>query len=219
LKNSLLFFFLLVAADLLGQDSMAVSKNFKFAEGLYRSFEELRANRPAYPLDSLLVQYFTNPQTSLTQVSSVVLKKTGKAVPIDSAWAICLEGVPYLRLPPNEVNRDFPTFAALKLRGKICYFTYPDWRTKKVYIAAYNPLTGRPFRQGQVEREEEVFIEKIMHFQTGEIVDFNVKNLLNWIQDDPPLVETVVNLPLEDRKEKLFKCLLIYVDRNIVYLK
>ncbi len=219
LKNIFLYSFLLLFSEVFGQDSLALTKNFKFAEGVYRSFEELQANQPAYPLDSLLVQYFTNPQTSLTQISSIVLKKTGKALPIDSAWAVCLEGIPYLHLPPSEVNREFPTFAALKLRGKICYFTYPDWRMKKVYIAAYNPLTGRPFREGQVEREEEVFVEKILHFETGEIVDFNVRNLLKWIQDDQAMVETVMNLPIEERKEKLFKCLLIYVDRNSVYLR
>ncbi|MCB0520888.1 MAG: hypothetical protein H6577_14935 [Lewinellaceae bacterium] len=219
MKNSIAYCLFLMALPMYGQDSLAISKNFKFAEGVYLSFAELRANKPSYPLDSLALQYFTNPQTSLTQVESIVHKNTGKPLEMAHIWAICLEGIPYIHLPPSEVNREFPTFAALKLRGKICYFTYPDWRVKKVYIAAYNPLTGKPFREGLVEREEEVFVEKILHFETGEILDFNVINLLKWIQDDKPLVETIVELPVEDRKEKLFKCLLIYVDRNLAYLK
>jgi hypothetical protein len=127
--------------------------------------------------------------------------------------------VPSIRIPASEIRRELPQFAALKLRGKICYFTYPDLRTKKVRLAAYNPMTGRPFRQGTVERQVEVFFEKMLSFQTGEVVDFNASNLADWIQDDPVLAETLLELPESEREEKLFKTLLIYVDRNPVYLR
>ena len=68
------------------------------------------------------------------------------------------------------------------------------------------------------ELEEEVFVEKIMRFETGEIVEFTVENVLHWIQDDPLLVETIKELPAEEMQEKLFKCLLIYADRNEIYV-
>jgi hypothetical protein len=70
-----------------------------------------------------------------------------------------------------------------------------------------------------VEREERVTFEKILHFETGEVLDFTVDNFLSWIQDDENLVETILDLPPEERKEKLFKCLLIYVDRNEAWIK
>ncbi len=205
-------------ASLFGQDSVLLTKNFPFKDGVYLSFAELQSNRPAFALSAVEMQSFTNPQTSLTQVTGIVLKDSRTPLPLDSVWAICLDGVPSLRVPGTEINRDEPNFAALKLRGKICYFTYPDYRSKKVRVAAYNPLTGRPYREGTVEREEEVFVEKMLRFQTGEVADFNPKNLLDWIQDDPLLVETVMELPHEEQHEKLFKALLIYVDRNAVYL-
>lgn len=202
-----------------GQDSLVLSKNFRFADGVYFGLEELRRNQPRFALADLDLQHFTNPQTSLTQVNGLVLKKENRPLPLDSVWAVCLEGVPSVRVPSDEINRELPTFAALKLRGKICYFTYPDWRPKRIRVAAYNPVTGRPFRQGTVLREEEVIVEKMLRFETGEIADFNVENLMAWIADDPLLVETVQELPLEAQQEKLFKCLLIYVDRNYVFLK
>lgn len=90
---------------------------------------------------------------------------------------------------------------------------------KKVQVAAYNPLTGRPFRVGTVEREEEIIVEKIMRFETGEVAEFTFENVLAWIQDDPLLVETILELPDEEKQEKLFKCLLIYDDRNEVFLR
>ena len=58
-----------------------------------------------------------------------------------------------------------------------------------------------------------------MHFETGEVKDFTVENFLQWIQDDENLVETIMELSEEERQEKLFKCLLIYVDRNEVKIR
>jgi hypothetical protein len=209
---------LLSVGQLFGQDTSLLTKNYRFTNGVYFNLEQLKADQPTYPMSKLVVHSFTNPQTSLTQVDSIFLKGTKQPIPLDSIWAICMDGVPAIRVPNDEINKELPNFAALKLRGKICYYTYPDYRTKKVRVAAYNPLTGRPYRQGYVEREQEVFIEKILHFQTGEVKDFTVKNLLSWIQDDPLLVETLTELPKEEQQEKLFKCLLIYVDRNPAYI-
>lgn len=208
----------LLGASLFGQDTVLLTKNFRFANGIYFNLEQLRANQPAIALDSMKLDYFTNPQTSLTQLNAIFLKKNTEPFPLDSIWAICLDGVPSLRVPSDEINRELPNFAALKLRGKICYFTYPDYRPKTIQVSAYNPVTGRPFRRGKVVRDEEVIIEKMLQFDTGEIADFNVENLLNWIKDDPLLAETIIELPSAERQDKLFKSLLVYVDRNPTYL-
>lgn len=138
---------------------------------------------------------------------------------MDSVWGMCIDGIPFVQLPKGAVKRTLPTFVAMKLRGKICYYTYPDWRMRKIPIAAYNPYTGRPFLQSTVEREEQVTFEKILHFEKGEVKDFTVNNFLEWIQDDEALVETIMDLSPSEREEKLFKCLLIYVDRNETKIK
>ncbi len=212
-------FLLLLPLTLASQDSLPLTKNFRFADGVFLSFNEFRTNAPAHLSDEVELRFFTNPQTFLTQMEAIVLKKTGRHLPLDSVWAISLDGIPYVQVPSGEINREMPTFAALKLRGKICYFAYPDYRMKKVPVSAYNPVTGRPFRTGIVEREHEVFVEKMLHFETGEILDFNVPNFLAWIADDAELTSTVHSLDAREAKEKLFKCLLIYVDRNVVFLK
>ncbi|MFQ5447191.1 MAG: hypothetical protein ACE5FF_09665 [Saprospiraceae bacterium] len=211
--------FHLAALPSFGQDSLTVTKNFHFTDGVYLSFEEFQANRPTYRMEDVDAYFFTNPQTFLTQVEAIVIKNSDLHVDTGSIWAISIGGIPYVRLPKGEINKELPTFAALKLRGKICYFTYPDWRNRKVHIAAYNPLNGRPFRTGTVEREQEVVVEKMLNFETGEMADFTLENFLSWIQDDPALVETVKELPPEEKQEKLFKCLLIYVDRNLTEVR
>ena len=220
LKQSFLYLSLLLAAlPAFGQDSFTVTKNFHFTDGVYLSFEEFQANHPSYRMEDVEAYFFTNPQTALTEVEAVVIKETGQPVDTGRIWAISIGGIPYVRVPRSEINKELPTFAALKLRGKICYYTYPDWRSKQVFIAAYNPLNGRPFRTGTVERENEVVVKKMLHFDTGEVADFTLDNFLAWIQDDPTLVQTVKELPPEEKKEKLFKCLLIYLDRNLTEVR
>lgn len=219
MKKIIPFLCFLIALHLQGQDSILVTKNFRFTDGIYLTVSELQSNSPAFLWEDLDVRYFTNPQTSLTQVESILLKKNNQPIEVANIWGICMDGIPYIRIPRHEIHKELPTFAALKLRGKICYFTYPDWRMKKVQVAAYNPLTGRPFRVGTVEREEEIIVEKILHFETGEVAEFTFENVLAWIQDDPLLVETILELPDEEKQEKLFKCLLIYDDRNEVFLR
>ncbi len=208
----------LLGTSLLGQDTVLLTKNFSFADGVYFNLAELKANRPGLPLDSMKLDIITNPQTSLTQLNAVFLKKNTPMFSVDSIWAICLDGVPSIRVPKEEISKSLPNFAALKLRGKICYFTYPDYRQKTIRVAAYNPYTGKPFRHGNIVRDEEVIVEKMLNFETGEVADFKIENLLNWINDDSLLVETIAELPKEELKDKLFKSLLIYVDRNPTYL-
>lgn len=193
-----------------------MTKNFQFTDGVYLSFEDFQANKPIWTSEEVALYGHLNPQSYLTQVERIVLLENDSLINMDSVWGYSLDGIPFVHLPKEEVYKELPAFAALKLRGKICYFTYPDWRSKEIPIAAYNPVTGRPFLKGKVEREEQVVVEKIIHFETGEILDFTVDNFLAWIQDDEKLMETVNELPSEDKQEKLFKCLLIYVDRNKV---
>ncbi len=202
----------------MGQDSLPVTKNFHFTDGAYLSMAAWRADRPELPHTDITMEYFTNPQTAVTQVREIRYKESGLPVSLDSIVMIVMGGIPSVRVAREEISKALPSFAALKLRGRICYYTYPDWRKRTVPISAYNPVNGRPFRSGIVEREEEVIVEKLLHFETGETADFNLENFLRFISDDPLLAETYEELPPEAQTEKLFKGLLIYVDRNPAYI-
>jgi len=70
-----------------------------------------------------------------------------------------------------------------------------------------------------VERKKNVTFERILNFETGEIVELTVENLKKWIQDDKKLLDTMNSLSHEEVEDKLFKCLLIYDDRNVVRIK
>ena len=205
----------------LSAEGQVISKNFQFTDGIYLSHEAFQRNQPDYLLEALKANLFTNPQTFMTQVDSVSVLVNGSYQDLEprAIWIICLGGIPYIRLPEGAVNKDLTTFAGLQLRGKICYFRYENLESREIPMVAYNPATGKPFRQAVIQRNVLVTYEKMMHFETGEVLDFTVEHFLGWIQDDPELTLSVRELGPDEAREKLFKCLLIYDDRNLVELK
>lgn len=221
-KVLILSLLVLVAFEVTAQeDSLILTKNYHFNDGVYLSFEAFQSNTPDYKWEDLKANLVTNPQTFLTQIQYVFIKKETEDIPLDldKIWCVSLAGIPYLKVTELENKKDLATFAGLQLRGKICYFSFEDYRVVQIPMHAYNPLSGRPFRSAVVERKKNLTIEKILNFETGEIADLNPKNLKNWIQDDRKLLATMNDLSDEELDEKLFKCLLIYDDRNVTRIK
>ncbi len=202
-----------------GGTKTALSKNFKFKDGVFYSFEAFQRNRPDLSWELLDADVVTNPRTLLTQVASMRLKKNRHELPADSLWGLVIDGIPYIKLSQIAAQKSLPTFAALSLRGKICYFSYETTVKVKEPMSAYNPVNGKAFMTANVEQQRSIKHEQILHFETGEVKNFDVQNLKTWIQDDKGLLETVEDLKGKEISEKLFKCLLIYDDRNPVFLK
>lgn len=190
---------------------------FRFEDGIYLSFERLQNNQPDLSWEEVDTRLASNPKTFVTQVEYIKRNDEQPLAMQDVAF-IVLSGIPYVRLEKGEYPSDATAFAGLKVRGKICYFSYEKEVSENVEIKAYNPLTKKPFRKGNVPRTKLVEVQKMLHFETGEIVDFNYVNLLLWIEDDPQLKESVFELKPGEIDEKLYKCLLIYDDRNVVYI-
>jgi len=195
-----------------------LTKNFKFEDGIYTSFEQFQQNEPDYYWEEVKANLFSNPQTFITQVEYIIYHQD--TISMDSIWGLAIGGLPYIRLEDEMVKKGMTKFAALRLRGKICYFDYEIEKDVEYEISAYNPLTGKPFRSAMVARKENVMHAKILQFETGLMQDFTANNFMAWIKDDDKeLYNSIKELTPAEANEKLFKCLLIYVDRNEVYLK
>lgn len=217
----LILFFAFFSLSLSAQtDSVVLTKNFKFKDGLYMDFASFQKNQPTYSWIQLDGSLVTNPQTFITKVDYLYFKgKKDRQIDLSEVWGLCLGGIPYMRLKEKEATDGVVEFAGLRVRGKICYYTFEEEVTRMVMVKAYNPLTGRPFRSGEVPTQETVIQERMLHFETGETLVFNVANFLDWISDDKQLWNTLKDMPEEEIEEKLFKSLLIYDDRQAVYTK
>ncbi len=216
-KFHFLFLMLFAINISYSQDSLRVSKNFLFKDGIYLSLESFQNNQPDYRWEEVESNLFANPQTFLATVDFIKVNN-GDSLILEDIFSLSLSGIPYIYLEEAPSYKDLTTFVALRVRGKICYFTYADSKSVRFPMSAYNPLNGKPFRTAVIEREQDVVIEKMMLFATGEVTDFNKINLLDWIQDDAGLSKAVAELTPQETKEKLFKCLLIYDDRHEIFV-
>ena len=197
-------------------DSILLTKNFKFKDGIYLNFSDFQQNKPSFIWEEVNSRMATSDEGFVAQVEFI--KKGQKTLDLQQIWGVCIGGIPYIRLPKGEVTDAATVFAGLRVRGKICYFKYKNEAVDSVEVKAVNPINGRAYRQAKVPVERIVQQERMLHFQTGEIIDFNASNFLHWIQDDSQLWHTVRDLSPEEADEKLFRCLLIYVDRNAIHL-
>ena len=213
----ILFIFCLFSQFGLAQsDSVLLTKNFKFEDGVFLNYEDFQNNDPTYRWNELEVGIFSNPKTYLTQVYFMKLKKgqSSQIIDLDKVWGISLDGIPYVQMDKKELKKENAVFSALKVRGKICYLEYEVEVKRMIPMPVYNPLTGKPFRTMNVERNVPIEFKKMMHFDSGQIEDFTVSNFKHWIKEDEKLLQSISEMNELEAAEKLFKCLLIYVDRN-----
>jgi len=212
----LVFVFLLIGFGVKAQsDSLVlVSKNFKFQDGIFYTFQDFKNNQVNLVWDTVYAKLHTNPQKLVTLVDSIMLKDTQLK---DTIWGISLGGIPYINL--NRLNDGgLNIYVGLKVRGNISYFSVEEIEEEVKLIKAYNPRTGVPFREGEVVTKKEVQTNFMLSFENGKVDPFTVDNFVSWIEEDEMLVKTVKNIQKHEISEKLFKCLLIYDDRNPVYV-
>lgn len=198
-------------------DSVLITKNYKFEDGLYFSLSDFQRNRPAVPWSKVQATLASNPKTFLIQVERLYADSLGIIDPV-SLWGLCLKGIPYIRLPEGAADKELPTFAGMQVRGRICYFEYARDTVYLREMAAYNPLTRRPFRRGRVPVEETLLFRCMLDFETGEVAPFDLPHFLGWIREDERLYRTFSEMDPADAEGKLFKGLLIYLDRNALFL-
>lgn len=210
--------FCLGAAGLKAQAGKApLDKKFAFTDGVYLSFEEFQQNAPALSWDEVDALLVSNV-TAFSAQSEYIRRKGGDTLAAAEIWGFALEGLPFIRLTDTAAQKRAMAFAGLRVRGRICYFTFETKKIEQIPIAAYNPLTGKPFRRGWAPRHSTVVQERILNFETGAVQPFGRAELHSWMKDDLQMQRTVEEMTEEEVEEKLFKCLLIYDDRNPVWV-
>ncbi len=183
--------------------------------GCYTSFQELKRNQPYLSLDELTnFDYVLNAEKNILILSQATQDELLEKLE-HSFWGLSVDNVPYIRTQDQENGRYY--FVKLHVMGKISYYYYKAFRDKIVTMYVHNPYTGERIGQRNITNKERVMVERMLHFESGESVDFNHNNLKEWTKDDPGLYKSIKSLTKEELEEKLFKSLLIYNDRNKVF--
>lgn len=202
-------------ASLIAQEKAVLDNTFSFRDGIYLSHAALLQNKPDVQWGDE-PEVFRNPKTQVLKADFWMLGN-GDTLLAEEAYALGVEGKPYIRVP--EIESPLEAFVLLRVRGKICHFAYPVYHEEEVEVAAYNPLTGKPFRTGTIVNEKPDVFHGMFHFITGERIELSRENLLQWVLEDQALYDAIRELPPDDLTEKLIKSIKIFDDRNPVQIK
>jgi len=195
-----------------------LTQTFRFESGIYLTFEAFQKNTPSIKAVDITGNFFINENTKQAKVEYINLKATNQKLDLDKMWGIVIRGIPYVKASPNLPSHSLKVFAAMEVRGNICYYAYDDIEEKEVTFKAYNPLIGKPFRTGKAMRKLPVIKEKMLRFTTGEEADFNYQNLLEWAAAEPDIIQAMKSLGPIKAEDKLFDALLLYNEKHPVNL-
>jgi hypothetical protein len=222
MKNSLLtiVLFLLIGFGTANGQEVKLTNDFEFKSGLYLSFESFKNNTPDLTWSEVQYDAFSNKEKRSIQfkyLNGLDTNDEQKTIPLDTIWGFCAEGIPYIRV--DIPSRSTSEFTVLRTRGRICYFTYEAYVIKEIPMTIYDPNSGRPILQKNIQNEELITIEKIMSFETGEIEMFKLRTFKKWIKKtDEKLMATLEDFNDAQASDKLYKSMLIFNDRNPVYV-
>lgn len=201
----------------------AVNKNTRFKNGVYTNFDEFKQNNPTYKLGQLkYFDYALDSEQNILFLDDLAIEELPYTdlKSLDNIWGICVKGIPYIKVVPEvQSNKNEVYFVQFYVLGSISYFYYKTFVNKTVMMAIYNPFTGMKVAEKPIVNKEKVLVKKILNFKTGEIKPFDKENFKNWIANDAKLIQSIDKLKEEEAEEKLFKTLLIYNDRNPIYLE
>lgn len=201
------------------QEKVEVTPTFRFEDGVYLSYADFQRNEPTFSWEEVEAEMVINPQTLIGQVEDIRPKNTSDSLDLEEIWGFSRDGLPYVRIPQDSIDKPLTSFAGIRLAGKICYYSYENRVEKEYEFAAYNPLNGRPFRKATVSRSETVFVEKVFRFAEGTSRTFSRQTLEQWMSDDPQLLQVLTGLDQQDKEyaEKLFRLLMSYNRRHPVF--
>lgn len=227
----------LTAVYTYGQDSsdkVKYSPDFKFRDGIYTNFEQVKANSPI-PKAKLLTSADYNDREFFTRVFAAdkiyFYDEMGirQEIKKDDIWGFARNGVVYVMIQGN--------FNRITFFGNICHFvadvtTYESRNSYYSPYGYYDPYSYSPYnyyggyspygspyssyRPYGTSRNE--LKQYIIDFETGKIFDFTIDNVELLLMKDPAVYDEYVQLPRKKKKELMFVYVRKFNEKNPLYL-
>jgi hypothetical protein len=230
---------LLLSVSASGQDTAKMVKytpEFRFNDGIYLNFEQLKTNSPI-PKSKLLTSADYNERDFYTKVFAAdkiyFYDELGvrQEVAKDQIWGYSRNGVIYVMIQGS--------FNRITFVGNICHFVadITSYETHNNYYSPYgyyDPYYYSPYGYsgyggyspygsyyspyGTTQSTRNELKQYIFDFETGKVVDFSVSNVQLMIMKDAALYEEYVQLPKKKQKELMFVYVRKFNEKNPLYL-
>lgn len=199
-------------------DSMLLTNASRLKDGVYLTFADFQRNSPSYRWTDIKQRPLVNDQAFLARLQSGNLLPQNDSLRWSHIWGFSYSGMVFLRLDTLVGTGNTLLFARLHHLGALCLFSYPASKTKTITVKAYNPQTGRPFRQSTEKRTETVNTTQMLDFSTGVVKDLEVETFKNRVEMDLEFYGALKKLNYDAIKERLLDLTQRFNERNKVYL-
>lgn len=220
-----------------GQEKQGYVKHtpdFRFKDGIYLNFDQVKANSPI-PKARILTSADYNDRDFFSKVFEAdnfyFYNEMGvrQEVPKNNIWGYSRNGVLYAMIQ-GEFNR-------ITFIGSICHFvadvTTYDNRYNNYYspygyydpyyynpysygsypYGSYNSPYGRPYQSARNELKQ-----YLIDFETGKTLEFTLNNVEILLMKDPTVYDQFMQLKRKKKKEQMFVYIRKFNENNPLYL-
>ena len=239
-KYTMRLIFLLMlslAFDLAAQSDLSphlvrYTTEFKFKEGFYLSFDQVKNNKPI-PKSRILTSIDYKSKTFFDQVTEAqtitYFDDLGNSQEIETSkfWGYCKNGILYKYIGGS--------FNRVTITGNICHFvanitTYsnrynspygysPYGYGYSPYGYGYSPYGyGYPYGYGSPNYKTTELKQFLIDFNTGEIMEYSPKNVKMLLMSDPELHDEYSRLRSKKQQQLQFMYIRKFNERNPLYI-
>ena len=199
-----------LSSNLLSQDSIAFTKDFRLYEGLYLNYQEFRVNWPI-PKEQIITTINKDQldfYSKLIEQDIIEYKERDGSVtkiPSNKVWGYCQNNIIFINLDKN--------FFRIPIFGAISNFL------GTVEVASisqnYDPFMNAPMNSNQTKTRE--IRQFLLDFYSGEIFPFSVEKTEELLQRDEAIYKEYMALSKKNKREFATKYIRIYNEKHVVY--
>lgn len=192
------------------QDSVAYTRDFRLYEGLYLSYQDFRYNWPI-PKEKIITSINKDQLDFYSKlIEEDVIEYTERdgsvaKVKSEQVWGYCQNNIIFINQDKNFYR--IPVFGAISnFIGTVEVYSYSP---------GYDPFMNTPINS--TSRKTREIRQFLFDFYTGEIVEFNLENLEEFLKRDDIVYKEFMSLNKKKRKESATKYIRMYNEKHSVY--
>ena len=227
----------LFAADLVAQSDSGTANmvrytpDFKFREGFYLNFDQVKNNKPIAK-SRVLTSIDYNSNTFFDQVTELqtitYFDDLGNSLDVETnnLWGYSKNGILYINIGG--------TFNRITIMGNICHFvanitTYSNRYNNPYYSPygyspygyspyVYSPYGYSPYGYGSPTYRTTELRQFLLDFNTGKVLEYDSKNVAMLLMTDPELHDEFAALRSKKQQQLRFMYIRKFNERYPLYL-
>jgi hypothetical protein len=239
IKSTIFFLSLLFTAELAAQSDSSsnlvkYTTEFKFREGFYLNFEQVKNNRPL-PKSRVLTSIDYKSNTFFDQViesqTLTYFDDFGNSQDVQTGklWGYCKNGILYINA--------YGSFNRVTIIGNVCHFvanvtTYSN-RYNSPYGYSpygygyypygyspygYSPYGYSPYGYGSPNYRTTELKQFLLDFNSGKVLEYETKNVEMLLMPDPELHDEFARLRSKKKQQLRFMYVRKFNERNPLYV-